>query len=133
MTCDELNIVEAGEEYGWPRSLDITGGPCANPGAVEPIYRYSVPGKEPAESGSTVGPTGVEFVSGQVYPALGDGLLVCEFRTKFMRRLQLSGPNLDQVTDDAVAVQDCGMALASDNDGVIYYSIGKEIRRLVPQ
>ena len=128
VNCDELNIIEAGENYGWPG-----GVPCSNPGGVEPIYHYALPGKAPEEVVSDVDPTGIEFVSGDVYPALGDGLLVCEFKTGFMRRLQLSGPNQNQVSDDAVAVQDCTVALASDDSGVIYYSNAKEIRRLPPQ
>jgi len=132
-TCDELNIVEAGKNYGWPESRSIGGNPCQNPGGVEPIYNYALPGKEPTELPSNVAPTGVQFVSGEVYPALGDGLLVCEFNTKFMRRLQFSGPAKDQVIDDSVAVEDCDVAITSDSDGVIYYSNRGEILRLVPK
>jgi glucose/arabinose dehydrogenase len=134
-TCDELNIIEAGQNYGWPESFFTQGPelPCENPGAVEPIYLYALPGKEPNDLPSNVGPAGVQFVSGEVYPALGDGLLVCEFNTKFMRRLQFSGPANDQVIDDSVAVEDCAVAITSDSDGVIYYSNRGDILRLVPQ
>ena len=128
-----MNSVEAGKGYGWPESFHSGGKPCQNPGGVEPIYLYSLPGKEPNELTSNVAPTGVQFVSGEVYPALGDGLLVCEFNTKFMRRLQFSGPAKDQVIDDSVAVEDCAVAITSDSDGVIYYSNGGDILRLVPQ
>ena len=131
--CDELNLVEAGEDYGWPRSL--TGGevPCQNPDAKEPIYLYAKSGKQPQAIPSNVAPTGVGFVSAETYPALGDGLLVCEFLTKFMRRLQLAEPSQDKVTDDSVVVEDCSVALASDRRGIVYYSNGVEIRRLAPQ
>ena len=134
-TCDELNIIEAGQNYGWPESFFTQGPelPCENPGGVEPIYLYALPGKEPNDLPSNVGPAGVQFVSGEVYPALGDGLLVCEFNTKFMRRLQFSGPANDQVIDDSVAVEDCAVAITSDSDGVIYYSNRGDILRLVPQ
>ncbi len=96
-------------------------------------YRHALPGKEPIELPSNVAPTGVQFVSGEVYPTLGDGLLVCEFNTKFMRRLQFSGPAKDQVIDDSVAVEDCAVAITSDSEGVIYYSNRGDILRLVPQ
>ncbi len=75
----------------------------------------------------------MEFVSGEVYPALGDGLLACEGKTNFMRRLQLTGPDNDLVTDDSVVVEDCHAALTVDPEGIVYYSIGQEIRRLPPQ
>ena len=132
-TCDELNIIEAGGNYGWPDSHSSGEKMCENPGGIDPIYHYAQPGTEPGEIGSNVGPADIEFVSGDMYPSLGDGLLVCEFNTKFMRRLQLAGPDKDQVTDDSVVVEDCGVALASDGSGVIYYSITAEIRRLVPE
>ncbi len=133
LNCDELNIIEAGKNYGWPESRDTTGAPCQNPGAVEPIYNYAEPGMKPEDLGSSAVPTGMHFVSGQVYPALGDGLLVCEFNTKLMRRLQLAGPDKDQVTDDSVVVEDCTVALTVDFSGIVYYSFGKEVHRLPPQ
>ena len=132
-TCDELNIIEAGGNYGWPDSHSSGEKMCENPGGIDPIHHFAQPGTEPEEIGSNVGPADIEFVSGDVYPSLGDGLLVCEFNTKFMRRLQLAGPDKDQVTDDSVVVEECAVALTSDNNGVIYYSFGAEIRRLVPE
>ena len=131
--CDELNIIEAGENYGWPQSFDVSGAPCQNPGAVEPIYNYARPGKQPEAPDSNVIPTGVQFVSGEVYPALGDRLLVCEHETRLMRRLQLAGLKKDQVTDGSVVVKNCAVALTVDPGGIVYYSIGNEVRRLPPQ
>jgi len=129
LNCDELNIIDAGKNYGWPQSVDVGGAPCQNPDAVEPIYHYAQPGKRPEDVGSSLIPRGIQFVSGQAYPALGDGLLVCEFKTGFMRRLQL-GPNKDEVLDDSVVVDDCTLALTASPDGIIYYSGGREIHRL---
>lgn len=133
VNCDELNIIEAGMNYGWPESFHRGEFPCRNPGGVEAIYNYSLPGKEANESSSSIAPTGLDFVSGEVYPALGDGLLACEFKTNFMRRLQFAGPDKDQVTDDSVVVEDCQVAVAASPEGIIYYSNGVEIRRLPPQ
>ena len=132
-TCDELNIIEAGKYYGWPDSLSSGDKPCENPGGVEPIYLYAQAGKKPEEIGSNTAPTGLAFVSGEVYPGLGDGLLVCEFVPRLMRRLKLEGSGKDQVTDDRIVIRDCGVAVARDSNGIIYYSFGTEIRRLVPK
>ena len=133
VNCDELDIIEAGKNYAWPQSFHRGEFPCRNPDGVEAIYYYRLPGKEPNESSSSVAPTGLDFVSGDVYPALGDGLLVCEFKTSFMRRLQFAGPSKDAVTDDSVAVQDCQVAVTTSPDGVVYYSNGVEVKRLPPQ
>jgi len=131
--CDELNVVEAGEDYGWPRSLAGGEVPCQNPDAKEPVYLYAQPGKDPQANNSNVAPTGVAFLSAQTYPKLGDGLLVCEYLTKYIRRLKFDEQDQTKVTDDSVVAEDCSVALAADRRGVIYYSSGLEIHRLVPQ
>jgi glucose/arabinose dehydrogenase len=79
-----------------------------------------------------VGVKGMEFVSGDVYPALGDGLLVCD-ETGLMRLLVFGGPNSDEVVSDDIVVDDCSRAIATSPDGLIYYSNDTEIRRLVPE
>ncbi len=49
-----------------------------------------------------------------------------------MRRLVLAGPDFDQVTADDAIVDDCALDIAVSPDGIVYYSNGEEIRRLVP-
>ena len=131
--CDELNIIEAGGNYGWPESLSTEEVPCENPGAIEPIYHYTRAGKKPQEISSNAAPTGIAFVSGQVYPALGDGLVTCALNTGLMRRLSLAEPDRDEVADDSVVVENCDIAVAVDPAGIIYYSTRTEIYRLLPQ
>ena len=123
--CDELNIVDKGENYGWPQSLDDEV--CHNPGAVEPIYLYAMPGKRPEEEPSNVGPTAVEFLTDS-----GELLLTCEVNTGFMRLLLLEGPDYDVVKETRVLAEDCTLDIAAAPDGSIYYSNATEIRRLVP-
>ena len=50
-----------------------------------------------------------------------------------MRRLSLAGEKLDRVTDDSVILEDCTLAVTTDPHGIVYYSNGGEIRRLVPR
>ena len=129
--CDELNIVDKGQNYGWPQSLDSER--CHNPDAVEPIHLYSGPDMKPEEEGSAVGPTAVEFLTDS-----GDLLLTCEVNTGFMRLLLLGGPDYDEVKEDRVIAEDCTLDIARAPDGTIYYSnggypAGGEIRRLIPE
>lgn len=118
--CDEVNIVREGEDHGWPRIGQEQEG-------VLPIYYFAFPGSEP---GSTkVRPEGIEFVSGDAYPALGDSLLVCEDVTRYMRRLVLAANK--KVQSDDVVVPDCNLDIAVSPNGTIYYSNASEIRKLV--
>lgn len=130
-TCDELNIVTIGQFYGWPG--DLAPESCQSLPGIPAIYNFSRPEMRPEEPGAPPAPTGLEFVSGDVYPRLGDGLLACEVNTAFMRLLVLAGETQDIVVSDDVIVEDCHLSIAADPNGVIYYSNRNEIRRLVPQ
>ena len=131
--CDELNIIEAGKNYGHPESSFVEEDPpCMERAGVRPIYLFSRPDMRPETFTSNVAPTGVVFVSADIYPSLGDALLACEWNTGFMRRLLLVGPGQDQVLDDGIVVEDCQLDVTVDPNGIIYYSNPGEIRRLVP-
>lgn len=130
LKCDELNIVDKGQDYGWPHSL------CLDPGAVEPIYLHSKPGKKPEEIRSNVGPTAVEFLTDS-----GDLLLTCDVVTGRMILYLLEAPDYEVVLETRVVAEDCAFDIARAPDGTIYYSYtgdfgyaeGGEIRRLVPE
>lgn len=130
-TCEELNIVESGSDYGWPQPPEDSTD-CSSAAGAKAIKFFASEGVQPEDWTSTVGVAGMEFVSGDVYPLLGDSLLVCEFGTRLMRRLELGGSNFDQVVTDDVVLRDCQLDIAVSPDGIIYYSTGTEIRRLLP-
>jgi glucose/arabinose dehydrogenase len=130
-TCEELNIVESGADYGWPRPPEDRTD-CSSVAGAKAIKFFARDGLNPEDWTSTVGVAGIEFVSGDVYPLLGDSLLVCETSTRLMRRLELGGAKFDQVVGDDVVARDCQLDIAVSPDGIIYYSTDVEIRRLLP-
>ena len=133
VSCEELNLIEAGANYGWPDVGEFPFADCLAGDQVPAIHFFAKEKMEPGGFLSFVEVSGLEFVSADVYPLLSDALLICESQTKLMRRLVLTGGNFDQVTDDDVVAKDCQMDVAASPDGIVYYSNETEIRRLVPE
>ncbi len=133
VTCEELNIIAPGQNYGWPDAGEFPFSNCQFGDYVKPIHSFARAGMKPGDFLSFVEVSALAFASGDKYPLLGDSLLVCERGTKLLRRLTLSGASQDQVTADDVVVKDCQLDIAISPDGTVYYSNEKEIRRLVPQ
>lgn len=133
VTCEELNLIEGGANYGWPKAGEWPYNDCLVAGKTPAIYLLAHEGMEPGDFLSTVGVWGMKFISGDSYPLLEDGLLICEGGTGLMRLLVLGGSNSDKIVSDDVVMDDCGRDIAISPDGIIYYSNDTEIRRLVAQ
>jgi len=131
-SCEELDIVVAGGDYGWPDVGEFPFSDCYFGEQVDPIFLFAKEPSKPGDFLSGPGISGLSFVSGLEYSTLGDGLLVCESQTGLMRRLVLSPPNYNQVTANDVVVEDCQADVAVAPDGTIYYSNKVEIKRLNP-
>ncbi len=132
VTCEELNIIEAGANYGWPEGFEWPYTDCLAGKGTQAIHLFARSGMQPNNFDSAVAIAGLEFVSGDDYPLLDNSLLVCESSTQLMRRLVLAGTNSDEGAEEDVVVEDCWFDITTSPDGIIYYSNLTEIRRLLP-
>jgi glucose/arabinose dehydrogenase len=146
VSCEELNVIIAGGDYGWPNVGEFPFSDCSFGDQIDAIYHFSRENTDPTAFLSFVEVSGLVFGPGARYPALGDSLFVCEAQrspvgpagqeatvTKgILRRLVLSGDQFNQVTANDIIVRDCKGDLALAADGTLYYANDSEIRRLLP-
>jgi len=129
---DELNIIEAGANYGWPEvSLGAeytTGRPVApdsKPGMVDPIHHWT----------PSIAPSGMAFYTGDVFPEWRGDLFVGALAFRLLARLELDGEavtheerlledTLGRIRDVAQGPDGRLYLLTDESDGGIY--------RLVP-
>ena len=131
---DELNIIEAGENYGWPTiayGLEYSGQPIgegltAKEGLEQPAYYWD----------PVIGPSGMAFYQGDLFPAWQGSLFVGALRDKHLVRLTLDG---ERVTGEDRLLVDLGERIREVEvgpDGAIYVATDSEqgkILKLVPQ
>ncbi|MEX2441989.1 MAG: PQQ-dependent sugar dehydrogenase [Alkalispirochaeta sp.] len=90
---DEINILEAGKNYGWPRvthGVAYSGREISEedslPGFADPLLHWT----------PSIAPSGMAFVTGERYPPWLDDALVGALAGQHLRRVQLdSGGSLE--------------------------------------
>lgn len=113
---DELNLIEKGKNYGWPKtSYGINyDGTILTPNeelpGIENPKRYWVP---------SIAPCGIEIVKSDKYPTWKDNILVGALSFKHVARVQLDGTTY--VTEEKL-FQDLGRVrdVKESPDGYIY-------------
>jgi glucose/arabinose dehydrogenase len=131
-TCEGVDIILAGGNYGWPNVGGFPFSDCTVNRPNLPFTYLTRNNLKPEDFDSTVGARGMAFISGNIYPALGDSLAVCESRTQEMRRLVLTPPKFDAATANDFIANDCWLDATVGPDGLLYYSNLTEIRKLIP-
>lgn len=136
-TCEELNLIKAGESYGWPSEWVFPFADCAAGSGTQPIYNLSRDGTQPGDFLSFVESQGLNFLTGSSYSQLGDSLLVCQSEKSVVRDVaspgalrQITMASAETVASSAIVVNDCRGEVAV-NDGVVYYTTKTEIRKLI--
>ena len=97
---DEINILQAGANYGWPLASfgkEYFGGPIGDgltsfPGTKDPIWHWT----------PSIAPSGMAFYDKQMFPELSGGLLVTSLKFRRLYHLQLKNnlPNRQSVILD---------------------------------
>ncbi|MBB4079434.1 glucose/arabinose dehydrogenase [Lewinella aquimaris] len=127
---DEVNIIEAGKNYGWPvitYGINYDGSQItqevAKPGMEQPVH-YWVP---------SIAPSGMAFITGDRYPGWEGDLLVGSLKFSYLKLVHLDG---NTVTGEQDLIKNIGRVrdVRMGPDEYIYASIeGTGIVRVVPQ
>lgn len=115
MGGDELNIPEAGQNYGWPLvswgqhyNGDDIPDPPTQPDLAQSIYYWN----------PVISPSGMTFYTGDAFPAWRGDLLIAGLSSQALVRLQLDG---QRVTDEQrIAMHDRIRDVKQGPDGLIY-------------
>jgi len=103
---DEVNIPEAGKNYGWPvitYGIDYSGAPIGqgvtrHAGMQQPIYYWD----------PVIAPSGMAFYDASLFPAWKGSLFVGGLASTHLARLTLKG---DRVVGEEWLLQDMGMRI----------------------
>lgn len=120
---DELNLITAGANYGWPiasRGVDYSGARVtpfdARPGMVDPRLGWT----------PSIAPAGMSRYDGAMFPEWQGDLLVASLVEKTIRRIVLDG---DQVVSDQALGLDIGRRLRDVRvgpDGALYVLVDEK-------
>lgn len=131
---DEINIVAAGKDYGWPTityGTEYSGEPVGagitgKPGLEQPIYYWD----------PVIAPSGMAFYTGDLFPAWKGSLFVGGLADQRLTRLSLDG---DRVVGEERLLAELGERIrdvVQGPDGALYVATDNSegrILRIVPK
>ncbi len=127
---DEVNIIRKGHNYGWPvisYGINYSGTRFTDkteaPGMDQPVLYWD----------PSIAPCGMDFVSGDRYPAWKGDLLVGSLKFEYLKRCIMDG---DEVVGQENLLEDIGRLrqVKMGPDGYIYLAVedADAIFRIVP-
>jgi glucose/arabinose dehydrogenase len=136
---DEINIIRAGKNYGWPdvsygtqydfqrtdgrKNVPVGNGKTSMPGVEEPAYFWSF----------DIAPSGMMFYAGDRFPEWKGNLFVGGMGAQALVRLVLNG---DRVVAEERLLEDRHQRvreIRQGPDGAIYLLSGSDLLRLTPK
>ena len=127
---DEINIIEAGKNYGWPiitYGINYSGTPITDitqkEGLEQPFY-YWLP---------SIAPSGMAFSTSDIYPNWKGDLFVGSLKFEYLERLEIQNNQVvkrEKVLDSIGRVRN----VEQGPDGYLYVGVeGKGILKIVPK
>lgn len=126
---DEINIIQLGENYGWPKAsfgINYSGTKFTDKttiaGMIDPIHHWT----------PSIAPSGMTFVTSDKYPQWKGNLLVGSLKFQYLNRCVLKD---HKVVKEEKLLEDIGRVrcVRQAPDGFIYVAVqNKGIVRLVP-
>jgi glucose/arabinose dehydrogenase len=131
---DELNLIEKGENYGWPvqaYGIEYAGGPIPGASTAPGQFRQPVYYWDPV-----IAPSGAQFYTGDAFPEWRGSLFVGALRDTRLVRLELDG---ERVTGEEHLLLERGQRVRDVRqgpDGALYIVTDEddgELWRIVPR
>lgn len=135
---DEINIVRAGKDYGWPevtygvqydarqadgrKNVAVGPGKTSAPGMEEPIY-FWVP---------SIAPSGMAFYTGDLFPEWKNNLFVGAMAGRHLVRLVLNGERVVAEEKLLTEREDRIREVRQGPDGALYVLGTNSLLRIVP-
>ncbi|MEX0846047.1 MAG: PQQ-dependent sugar dehydrogenase [Balneolaceae bacterium] len=127
---DEVNIIEAGKNYGWPEisyGINYNGTvlteDTAKAGMEQPILYWD----------PSIAPSGMAFITSDKYPGWEGDLLVGSLKFAYITHLDVQG---DKILTETKLAEGVGRirAIEQGPDGYIYFTAeGDGVYRLMPE
>jgi glucose/arabinose dehydrogenase len=136
---DEINIVRAGRDYGWPevsygvqydarqpdgrKNVPVGSGKTSAPGVDEPIY-FWVP---------SIAPSGMAFYTGNLFPDWRGNLFVGAMAGQHLVRLVLDGERVVAEEKLLEELEQRIREVRQGPDGALYVLAGASLVRITPR
>jgi len=120
---DEINIIKAGENYGWPvatHGIDYSGAIVSpfdtRPGMVDPLLVWT----------PSIAPSGMSLYRGELFPAWQGDLFVTALAARHVRRIDVQA---GRVGEQEIMLDDMGERfrdIRTGPDGALYVLVDAE-------